>query len=247
MSELERFAKFFRLLGYRLEGFQELIVEECFSPRRETLILIPRANGKSTLLAAIALWSLLRGKGSQIVVGAASREQASVLFDIARSMAQHPEVAPLVEVTRREIRSAEGWLRVIAADGPKQHGLIVDLAIVDELHAHKRDDLYVALRTAMQKRPGARMITISTAGARVATPLGRLRERALKLPKVGRDGAFTRAEGDHLVMLAWELPEGADPDDLEAARSCNPASWLTPEGLAEQKEAVHPLAGSAIT
>jgi phage terminase large subunit-like protein len=242
MSELERFAEFFRMLGYRLEGFQELIVEECFSPRRETVILIPRANGKSTLLAAIALWSLLRGKGWQIVVGAASREQASVLFDIARSMAQHPEVAPLVEVTRREIRIEDGWLRVIAADGPKQHGLIVDLAIVDELHAHRRNDLYTALRTAMQKRPGARMITISTAGARVETPLGRLRDRALRLPKIRRDGAFTRAEGEHLAMLAWELPEGGDPDDLEAARACNPASWLTVEGLAEQKEAVHPLA-----
>src|SRR5262245_44484337 len=86
------------------------------------------------------------------------------------------------------------------------------------------------------------MITISTAGARVETPLGRLRDRAMKLPSVERDGAFTRAEGEHLAMLAWELPEGADPDDLEAAQAANPASWLTPEGLAEQKEAVHPLA-----
>src|SRR5262245_35249779 len=86
------------------------------------------------------------------------------------------------------------------------------------------------------------MITISTAGARVETPLGRLRDRAMKLPSVKREGAFTRAEGEHLAILAWELPAGADPDDLEAARACNPASWLTREGLAEQKEAVHPLA-----
>jgi phage terminase large subunit-like protein len=147
-------------------------VEEVFSAGRETLVLIPRANGKSTLLAAIALWELLKSPHAQIVVGAASREQASVLFDIARQMAQHPEVAPRVEVTRREIRTACGWLKVIAADGPRQHGLIVDLAIVDELHAHKHDELYVALRTAMQKRPGARMVTITTACARIDTPLG---------------------------------------------------------------------------
>ena len=48
---------------------------------------------------------------------------------------------------------------MIAADGPKQHGLILALAIVDELHAHARRDLYDALRTAMLKRSGARMIT----------------------------------------------------------------------------------------
>lgn len=241
MTEVKRFAEFFAMLGYRLEPFQREIVREAFSERRELLVLIPRANGKSTLLAAIALWSLLRGRGSQIVVGAASREQASVLFDIAREMAQHTEIAPLVEVTRREIRTTDGWLKVIAADGPRQHGLIVDLAIVDELHAHRHDELYVALRTAMQKRAGARMVTISTAGARVDTPLGRLRERALKLEKVKRDGAFTRAEGEHLAMLAWELPDGGNLDDLVAVKACNPASWITVEGLSEQKEAVHEL------
>jgi phage terminase large subunit-like protein len=84
--------------------------------------LIPRANGKSTLLAAIALCELLKRPCAQIVVGAASWEQASVLFDIARQMAQHPEVGPRVEVTRREIRTASGWLKVIAADGPASTG-----------------------------------------------------------------------------------------------------------------------------
>jgi phage terminase large subunit-like protein len=164
-SETKRFAAFFGMLGHRLEDFQREIVEEVFSPRRETLVLIPRGNGKSTLLAAVGLWSLLRKPDGQIVVGAASRDQAGILFDIARGFAQHPEIAPLVETTRREIRTAGGWLKVIAADGPRQHGLILDLAICDELHAHGRRDLYDALRTSMLKRPGARMVTISTAGA----------------------------------------------------------------------------------
>jgi phage terminase large subunit-like protein len=62
MTEVKRFAEFFAVLGYRLEPFQRRIVAEAFSARRELLVLIPRANGKSTLLAAIALWSLLRGR-----------------------------------------------------------------------------------------------------------------------------------------------------------------------------------------
>src|SRR4051794_14989102 len=99
------------MLGHELEPFQRMIVEEVFSGRREALVLLPRANGKSTLLAGVALWSLLRKPDAQIVVGAASREQASVLFDVARSMALHPEIAPLVEATRREIRTAQGWLK----------------------------------------------------------------------------------------------------------------------------------------
>ena len=54
----------------------------------------------------------------------------------------------------------------------------------------------------------------------------------MKLPKVERDGAFTRAEGEHLAMLEWALPEGAELDDLEAVKAANPASWITIEGLA---------------
>ena len=118
MSEVERFGAFFATLGHELEDFQRLIIEEIFSDRRETLVLIPRGNGKSTLLAAVASWRLLRRPDSRIVVGAASRDQAAVLFDIARDMAQHPEIAPMVTVTRREIRTQAGWLKVIAADGP---------------------------------------------------------------------------------------------------------------------------------
>jgi phage terminase large subunit-like protein len=176
------------------------------------------------------------------VVGAASRDQAAILFDLARGYAQHPEIASLVETTRREIRTDRGWLKVIAADGPKQHGLILDLAIVDELHAHGRRDLYDALRTAMLKRPGARMVTISTAGAVIDTPLGELRERALKLPSVVREGPLTRAQGEHLAPLEWALEPEADLDDMEAVKRCNPASWITEEGLAEQRGAVHELA-----
>ena len=55
----------------------------------------------------------------QAVVGATSRKQATVLFDIVRGF----------------------------ADGLKQHGLILSLAIVDELHAHRDGELYTALRT----------------------------------------------------------------------------------------------------
>jgi phage terminase large subunit-like protein len=170
------------------------------------------------------------------------RADSASNLDIARGFAQHPEIAPLVETTRREIRTAGGWLKVIAADGPRQHGLILDLAICDELHAHGRRELYDALRTSMLKRPGARMVTISTAGAVLDTPLGELRERAMKLPKVEREGALTRAYGDHLGMVEWALPADAEVSDLEAVKQANPCSWITLDGLREQFASVHELA-----
>lgn len=112
VTELARFQRFYsEVLDLTLEQFQIEIAEEVFSDRREALILLPRGNGKSTLLAAIGLWHLLSRADPQIAVGAASREQAAVLFDIARGMAAHPVIAPRVEITRREIRTPTGFLK----------------------------------------------------------------------------------------------------------------------------------------
>jgi hypothetical protein len=205
VTELARFRRFCaEVLELELEDFQVKIAREVFSARRECLILLPRGNGKSTLLAAIGLWHLLSARDPQVAVGAASREQAAVLFDIARGMASNPAIASRVEVTRREIRTPTGWLKVVASDGPKQHGLILSMAIIDELHAHRDGELYTALRTGMLKRRDARMVTISTAGAdEDDSALGELRKRALGQPRVKRRGSFTEAVGPTLALLEW--------------------------------------------
>jgi phage terminase large subunit-like protein len=240
-SQVDRFSAFCAHLGLKLEPFQRLIVGELFADRRETLVLLPRGNGKTTLLAALALFHLLTRPDAKVAVGAASREQAGTLFDIARGLAGHPAIAKKVEVTRREIRTAQGWIKVVASDGPKQHGLILTLAIVDELHAHHDDELYIALRTGMLKVPDAQLWTISTAGIGEESALGLLHARAMTLD-IKRKGFFVQAKGPNLGMLEWALPEDADINDMEAVKGVNPASWLTADALAEQREAVHEIA-----
>lgn len=242
-SQVARFGRFCELIGLDLEGFQLKIVAEALSPRRETLVLIPRGNGKTTLLAAFALYHLFANSHPQIAIGAASREQAGTLFEFARTMVAHPALAKRVDVTRREIRRRDGngWLRVVASDGPKQHGLVLSLAIVDELHAHRDDELYIALRTGMLKRPDAKLVTISTAGVGAESALGLLHARALK-GDVKRNGPMTTAVSANLGMLEWSLDEKADIDDMAAVKATNPASWLTEPLLEEQREAVHEIA-----
>jgi phage terminase large subunit-like protein len=239
---LAKFKVFCGVVGLRLEPFQEQIVEALFQPRRETLVLLPRGNGKTTLLAALALYHLISTPQAKVAIGAASREQAGVLFEIARNMASIPPVNKGIEITRREIRYGERWIKVVSSDGPKQHGLVLSLAIIDELHAHHDDELYIALRTGMMKVAGAQIWTISTAGISDDSALGSLRVRARQAPDVQREGPFTRAVGPNLGMLEWSLPEDADVEDMSQVKSVNPASWLTPEALAEQREAVHDIA-----
>ena len=98
------------------------------------------------------------------------------------------------------------------------------------------------LRTAMLKRAGAQLVTISTAGVGAESPLGRLRMRALGLPSVERSGPLTRSEGPTFAMLEWSVPEDEDVDEPPVVKRANPAGWITEDGLREQREAVHDLA-----
>jgi hypothetical protein len=90
----------------------------------------------------------------------------------------------------------------------------------------------VALASALHKRPGAQLVTISTAGQGTDSPLGQLRARALALPDVRRRGAVTDARGPGLRFLEWTLPDDADVSKPSVVKRVNPASWITPEALA---------------
>ena len=235
-----------RFIGLNLEPFQEMIVREFFGGCREMLVLLPRGNGKTELFAALALFDLLVTPEPAVYVAAASRDQARLAFERARKMAvRHPEIERRVKVRHNELRTRDGFLRVLASDAPKVHGLAPTLALVDELHAHGRGDLYVALKTALGKRDGAQMATISTAGFDRDSILGQLRERALSLPEVDREGSLTTARdrGVGFVMFEWSAPEDADLQDARIVKAANPASFVTEEFLAAQiaSPGLHPL------
>src|SRR4051794_1304627 len=234
-SSADRFALFAgRYCGLRVEAFQRHVAREVFSDRRELLVLLPRGNGKTTLFAAIGVYALLSTRQPAIYVCAASRDQARLLFDTAKRMVRgHPELERRITARYSELRVDGGFLRVIASDAPLAHGLTPSLVLVDELHAHRDGELYEAMRTSMLKRPGARMVVISTAGSDPDGPLGRLRARALGQPSVERSGPLTTACGPSLAMLEWSAGDEWDGEDLRPVLDANPASWITLEGLAE--------------
>jgi len=59
---------------------------------------------------------------------------------------------------------------------------------------------------------------------------------------VKRTGALTEATGPGLAMLEWSVPEDGDVDDPRTVKQANPASWLSVEALASQRQAVPDLA-----
>ena len=244
------FERFCQDVGLQLEQFQKRIANAIKCDEPELVVLIPRGNGKTTLLAAIALHHLITVPNAAVYCAASSREQARILYESALSFTrvlEHPNVIDRHLELRwcenpGEPRNFTRFLRVLAADAPKLHGLTPSLAIIDELHAHPDEEVYLALRTATLKRKGSKLITISTAGQGADTPLGRLRARALGQPHIQRKGALTHAHGPGLRMLEWSVPDDANIRRAPVVKQANPASWITSYALNEQREAVSEVA-----
>jgi phage terminase large subunit-like protein len=221
-----------------LEPFQEWAFAPFFAGASELVVSVPKGLGKSTALGALALHELLSVPESEIIVAAASRDQAGVLLRQAQGFVhRNPALARRFRVTRRDVEypALRGRIRVISADASTGDGLIPSLVLADELHRWRDDDLYVTLQTALAKR-GGRMVTISTAGLREVSPLWPIRERALADLEVTRDGARLSAESADGAFALRELSAPADADwrDLTVAKMVNPASWVTERVLAQR-------------
>ena len=136
----DRFERFFADVGKHLsrpmllEPFQRQLIAETFGPQRELLALLPRGNGKTSLMAARGLYELVTCPDAEVYAAAASREQAGIMFDSARKMAMaHPAIERMVTITRRELRTKNGFFRVLPSEAGHVYGLTPTLIFVDEL------------------------------------------------------------------------------------------------------------------
>ena len=128
----------------QLEPFQRKFILEIYDNPHGThsaYLSIARKNGKTALIASILLAHLCGPEAvqnSQIVSGAQSKEQAAVVFELARKMVEmSPILSGLVKILpsgKRLLGLRKNVLyRALAADGKTAHGLSPILAILDEV------------------------------------------------------------------------------------------------------------------
>lgn len=253
-SELTRFSRFCGQLvltngkRMKLAPFQRLMLADYFAGVSELVIVIPKKNGKTTLLAALALYHLTHTDDADCVIVANSGLQAMKLFDEAKGFVQRsPALSKQLRVLRgyREIRRRDlsegagikdfvGTIKVLAADADTADGWGGTLALFDELHRAKDGDLYGVLRDGLGPRAG-QLITISTAGDSEDSPLGELRRRAYEIDRVQRDGAHRYVTNGAFSMHEWALESTDDFDNLKLVKKANPAPWQTFAELRRRK------------
>lgn len=109
---------------------------------------IPKKNGKTEIVAALAIYHLLNDPPSgQIYCCAAEREQASLVYRAAKQMIeQDSAIADMVRIvdSKKEIHSKDTgtFMKVLSAEAYSKHGLNPTVVIFDELHAQATRDLW---------------------------------------------------------------------------------------------------------
>jgi phage terminase large subunit-like protein len=133
---------------------------------------VPRKNAKSTLAAGLGLYMLGpdREPGAECYSAATTRDQARIVFNIARRMAlKTPRycskfgVEPGVHALASE--DSESTFQPLSSDDKNLDGLNPHLALVDELHAHRTRGVWDVLESAMGARDQPLLLAITTAGA----------------------------------------------------------------------------------
>ncbi len=162
----------------KLMAFQKKFILDVYDNPHGTsraYLSVARKNGKSALIAAVVLAHLIgpeAKQNSQIISGARSRDQASLVFKLAEKMVRlSPELSEIVRIVPSQ-KMLIGLVcnveyKAISAESGTAHGLSPVLAILDEVGQVRgpHDAFIEAIETAQGAHHDPLLIAISTQAA----------------------------------------------------------------------------------
>ena len=136
---------------------------------RTVYVEIPRKNGKSSLGAGLALYLLCADgeEGAEIYSAASDREQAGIVFDVAKQMrARSQELRKRLKPFKNSLvyHAMAASYKVLSADAETKHGFNAHAILFDELHAQPNRKLHDVLTTSTGARRQPLTIFLTTAG-----------------------------------------------------------------------------------
>jgi hypothetical protein len=236
------------LEGWQLEMMSEALAElgEDEAYWLTVALVIPKKNGKTSMLAAYALYHLLEDEGApEILLAAGTDKQAGRLFSAAARFVKGDPWLSAQTVIREhegEIARADGFgsLFRFSADSGAASGFNPSLIVADELKdwtTPRRRRAWADIATAGLARDYVHVFVISTAGEpeeRVDGILGQLIDGNELAGELERVGKLTISRNHAARSLVYNYDARTlDVSDLEAIKAANPASWVTRERLAE--------------
>lgn len=162
----------------KLELFQKAFISALFGfvdkntgfrKYKETLFMVTRKNGKSTMLAGIALYMLIADNepGAEIYSTATKKDQARIIFDETHNMIkQSPELNKFIKKRKSDLYFplTMSKFQPLGKNSDTLDGLNSHLVIMDELHSVKDRNCYEAMKQSQSVRRQPLFIMITTAG-----------------------------------------------------------------------------------
>lgn len=136
---------------------------------REVYWAVPRKNGKTTTLAAIALYMMIMDgeAGAEVYCAATKMEQAKLLYSEANQMINaSPFLKEELKTLRDGIFTLDKSCKLVplGRDSKSMDGLNPSCCVIDEVHAHKTSEIYDVLKSALGARRQPMIWIITTAG-----------------------------------------------------------------------------------
>lgn len=188
---------------------------------RESFFLVARKNGKSTMLAGLALYMLTSdGEGGAEVYSTATKyAQARLLFDEAHNMIkQSPALAKHFRKRKNDLYydRTMSKFQPLARNSDTLDGLNASFVIMDELHGVKDRNLYEVMRQSMAARRQPLLVMITTAGTVRECIYDDMYSYAASVA----DGAVS---DPHFLPVLYELDDRNEWADPAAWIKANPA------------------------
>lgn len=135
----------------------------------ESLLLVGRKNGKSSLLSGIALYMLVAdGEGGAEIYTVATKEaQARIVFTESVNMVhQSPELSRHITKRKSDLYFPVTFSKYqpLASETKSMDGLHSHCVVIDELHAIKNRELYEVMKQSTSARRQPLVVMITTSG-----------------------------------------------------------------------------------
>ena len=214
----------------RLELFQRAFVSALFGfvdsdtglrQYREALFYVARKNGKSTMLAGIALYMLIADNeaGAEVYAVATKKDQASLIFNETHNMImQSPQLRDYVRKRKMDLYFAANLSKFqpLGKNSDTLDGLNASCVIMDELHGIKDRNLYDVMKQSQSARRQPLLVMITTAGTVRECIFDDMYSYACNV----LDGKF---EDDTFLPILYELDDRAEWNDPAVWPKANPS------------------------
>lgn len=187
---------------------------------KESLFMVGRKNGKTTMLAGIALYMLIADgePGAEVYSVATKKDQAKLIFDETYNMVQQSKsLNKMIRKRKTDIYFESNFSKFqpLGKTSDTLDGLNSHLVIIDELHGIKDRNLYEVMKQSQSSRQQPLLIMITTAGTIRENIFDDMYNYACNVI----DGTF---EDETFLGVIYELDKRSEYQDKKMWMKANP-------------------------